>query len=104
MGISVKSRCRNTGEEGTYIRIPKDNFSKIKKACKAFGCLPYFAIVVDEADSITVFILKMEKLLKMFPIGKSTLGWKMNKKNIERYRSDPDIKIIEFSHETKKWW
>src|SRR3989338_7630563 len=46
MGISVKSRCRNTGKEGQYVSIPKKNFDKAMKAAKAFGCVPYFAIVV----------------------------------------------------------
>lgn len=57
MGISVKSRSRNAGTEDTYISIPNENFTKLTKACEAFGCEPYFAIVVDAADLISVFIL-----------------------------------------------
>ena len=47
MGISVKSRSRNTGKEGQYLSIPNDTFPKVEAACKAFGCIPYFAVVVD---------------------------------------------------------
>src|SRR5450759_1235279 len=47
MGISVKARSRNTGTEGQYVSIPNDNFPKLGAACEAFGCSPYFALVID---------------------------------------------------------
>ena len=51
MGISVKSRSRlreGSGEES--VTIPNDNFEKVEEACAAFGCVPYFAVVVDAKD------------------------------------------------------
>lgn len=104
MGISVKSRSRNEGKEGTYVSIPKDNFDKIRKACDAFNCIPYFAIVVDEEDKIYCFILSLKKLLKLFPVGQTTCAWKMTKGHIENYYKDPEIKIFEFSYKTHSWW
>ena len=81
MGISVKSRSRKEGTEGGYLGISNDNFVKIKKACNAFGCVPYCAFVIDEADKIYCFILSMGKLLKMFPKGETLVAWKMDKKH-----------------------
>ena len=52
MGISAKSRSRSPGTEETYVRIPKDGLRKCQEACAAFGCVPYFAVVVDAADSL----------------------------------------------------
>src|ERR1051326_6079977 len=52
MGISVKSRSRTKKAEQDYITIPNDNFIKVATACTAFGCAPYFAIVVDAGDTI----------------------------------------------------
>lgn len=98
MGISVKSRSRNAGKEGTFLSIPNDNFIKAKKACQDFKCTPYFAIVVDQKDKIYVFILSMEHLLKIFPRGNRVVAWKMTDKYIERYRKDPKIKVIEFNY------
>jgi hypothetical protein len=104
MGISVKSRSRNTGKEGQYLSIPNPNFEKARSACDAFGCIPYFAIVVDEGNDIHVFITSMSHLLELHPMKKKVSGWKMSKLWLERYYSDPKIKIFNFKHQTKSWW
>jgi len=49
MGISVKSRTRTPGTENEYVIVKSGDFDKVEAACEAFGCLPYFAIVVDTA-------------------------------------------------------
>ena len=104
MGISVKNRSRNEGKEGTYVSIPNENFGKIEKACDAFGCVPYFAIVVDETDKIVVFILSMKELLKIHPAKNRVSAWTMGKKRIQEYYDNPQIKIFEFKHKTSRWW
>lgn len=104
MGISVKSRCRNTGKEGQYVNIPNRNFERIENACKAFNCVPYIAIVVDEANKITTFLLTVEKLLKLYPKRETTCAWKMTKKHIQEYYEDNEITIFEFNHKTHRWW
>ena len=104
MGISVKSRSRNIGTEKSHLNIPNDNFEKVDKACKAFGCVPYFAILVDGEKSISIFILSQDKLRELFPPGKSVSVWKMGDVYLEKYKSDKDIIIIEFAYETLNWW
>ncbi len=104
MGISVKSRSRNEGKEGTYVSIPNDNFEKVQKACDAFGCIPYFAIVVDERNKIVVFLLSMKELLKLHPARNRVSAWTMGKKKVEEYYQNPNIKIFEFEHKTHSWW
>lgn len=68
MGISVKSRSRNIGKEGQYVSIPNENIEKVDNACLAFGCKPYFAIVVDEDNFIKIYILSKDHLLELFPM------------------------------------
>ena len=104
MGISVKSRSRNTGTDGASLSIPNDNLQKLSAACKSFNCRPYFAIVVDEAASITTFILSQEHLVNISPPGKEVISWKMKKANIAQYKIDPEIKTFRFSTETGNWW
>ena len=103
MGISVKSRSRAEGTEGSYISIPNDNFDKVEKACQAFNCAPYFAIVSDEKDKIYVFILSMNHLRK-FSNGKKVFAWQMTPKHLERYYKDKEIIIFEFDYKNHNWW
>lgn len=58
MGISVKSRTRSKEAEEVYVSIRNDSFDKAEAACTAFGCVPYFAFVVDAGDKIHGFILR----------------------------------------------
>lgn len=104
MGISVKSRSRSEGAEDEYINIPKDNFKKAKDACEAFGCIPYFALVVDAGDRIRAFILPMKHLLTLCPPGKMAAGWKMTEVYLKKYVKDPQIKAFEFRTKTTRWW
>jgi len=104
MGISVKSRSRNKGTEETSVSISNDNFNKIIRASKAFNCVPYFAIVVDEKDKIYAFITSMKHLLELFPKGKRTCEWKMGRKYVQNYYNDPKIMIFEFNYRTHNWW
>lgn len=104
MGISVKSRTRSEGSEEAYVSIPNGSFTKAEAACEAFGCIPYFAIVVDAGNTIRGVILPMTYLLKLFPKGKTASGWKMTKPYLERYARDPEIKSFMFTTDTTKWW
>jgi len=104
MGISVKSRSRSEGSEEEYVSIRNDNFAKAEAACAAFGCVPYFAIVVDAGQIIRGFILPMSHLLTLFPKGKTASGWKMTEQYLKRYEDDPEIKMFEFETKTTKWW
>jgi len=104
MGISVKSRSRSEGSEDEYVSIPNDNFAKAEAACAAFGCVPYFAIIVDAGDTIRGFMLPMNHLLALFPKGKTASGWKMTDQYLKRYEHDPEIKMFEFKTRTIRWW
>lgn len=104
MGISVKSRSRAYGKETQHLNIPNDNFQKVETACGAFGCMPYFAIVIDRGESIIIFILSQQKLLEYFPLGKAVSTWKMREKYLQRYREDKEVYIIEFKSQISNWW
>ena len=104
MGISVKSRSRNPGTEGTYLSIPNDNFEKLEFACAAFGCDSYFAIVVDEADRIDAYILAASVLEEMHPRRLRVCSWKMSANWRKIYESDDRIIKFSFGTNTSQWW
>ncbi len=103
MGISVKSRCRTKTTEQDPVNIPRDNFAKAEAACKAFGCVPYFAVVVDAGDTIRAFILSQKRLCEYFPQGRNA-AWKMTDEYLRHYADDPAIKTFEFRTQTGRWW
>jgi len=104
MGVSVKARSRNTGTESTCLSFGKDNLTKLEKACHDFDCTPYFALVVDAADSISGFILSQKHLLTISPPSKNTVSIKMTKDAISTYESDVAIKTFKFITKTTNWW
>ncbi len=104
MGISVKSRSRMPGTEKDHLALPKREFEQAKRACAAFGCVPYFAIVVDGGDAIRTFLLPMRHLLKIFPGGKKTSAWQMSDNYLKRYYRDSDILIFELAARGTNWY
>jgi hypothetical protein len=104
MGISVKSRSRKPGAEGTYIAIPNKDLAKLDAACMAFACNPYFAFVVDEADTIHVYILSKSHLLALHPPGQKVISWTMRDIWTTKYATDASIKSFKFTTQTLNWW
>lgn len=104
MGISVKSRSRLKGKKHEQLLIPGDQFDKADYACKAFNCKPYFAIVIDEADIIYVYILEMKHLLKLHNRNESGVGWSMSKEKIKSYEEDKKIIKFTLNHRIENWW
>lgn len=104
MGISVKTRSRAEGTDAEGVYIQNGDFKKVEEACKAFGCVPYFSIIVDAGDAIRVYVLSMEHLLEICPMGKLVCNWKMRDKDLSRYEQDQEIKSFMFSSQMGRWW
>jgi hypothetical protein len=104
LGISVKIRSRQTGTESSHLALPHDGFAKAKAACDAFGCTPYFALVIDAGEKIRVFLLSLRHLQKLFPGGRKVSAWQMSEAFLRKYYADHQIKIFEFSAHDQKWF
>ena len=103
MGISVKSRSRNTGTERSVVRIDRDNIEKLNAACKAFGCVPYFAVVVDADQSIQCFLVMSSYLIEQSG-DKKHLYWGMSNRHMAQYKADQRVIMFEFQSRTIRWW
>lgn len=103
MGISVKSRSRYAGNESVSISW-KPDYQKVERACQAFRCKPYYAIVADTGDRIRIFLLSKEHFLRVAKQGKNTVHWGMTQKCLDLYGSDPQIKCVEFAISVNCWW
>jgi len=103
MGISVKARSRNIGTEETYIKIERSNVPKLEATCEAFGCVPYFAVVVDAATTIRCFLMTSDHLVELSG-DREELGLRMRQRDFERYHADERICAFQFESETRRWW
>jgi hypothetical protein len=104
LGISVKSRTRDAKTAHTTVNIKQADLVKIDKACAAFSCKPYFAIIVDHSSTIQCFIVSKEHLLVLCPPGRRYISWKTTDNAVNRCKIDPKIKWLEFSTHTGCWW
>jgi hypothetical protein len=103
MGISVKMRSRVPGNEGTNVKIKNSDEEKLRAACEAFRCQPYFAIVVDEPDTIRCFLMNLGHL-KELTGDRKHLTLDMREIDVEAYRRDPQMIVFEFSYTIHSWW
>ncbi|MBI3865340.1 MAG: hypothetical protein HY290_25985 [Planctomycetia bacterium] len=102
MGISVKSRSRYAGTEGKSVNLPATDFVKAARACEAFHCSPYLAIVVDGSDIIRCFLTRMDHAEKLLGNGKVRY-WRMDRRALDKYRNDPQIKGFEIHTHACSW-
>jgi len=103
MGISVKCRTRPKGKEKESVTIRESDLTNIEKACVAFGCKPYFAIVVDAAYVTRVFITSKESFLKLAP-KKRNCYWGMNDASLKRYTGDKMVMTFMLEAKATRWW
>ena len=104
LGISVKSRSRVPGTEADSVNIggPGD-LAKVAAACDAFQCVPYFAIVVDAAPRMSVFLLSMEHLARLHPSRTGFISWSMTPNRVKQYLADSSIRSLHFVIDSEKW-
>ena len=104
MGISVKSRSRYDGTEKVSVNLRPDGFEKARRACEAFGCVPYYAVVVDGAEAIRGFLVPLTRLLEI--AGGNSDGmryWLMADRNLTAYRTDPLVQRFELHTVACSW-
>ncbi len=104
LGISIKSRSRVAGTFTSAVNIDIDHLAKCRVACEAFGCDPYYAIVVDAGQRIDAFIAPQEAFLEYAPASMSKCSWKMSDEWKRKYASDPRVMAFEMEYRTSNWW
>jgi len=65
-----------TGTERSSLSIPKEEFTKVARACRAFCCTPHFGIVIDGGATLRGYIVPMRHLRRLAPLGKRVASWK----------------------------
>ncbi len=104
MGISVKARSRYDGTEEECVNLPPDGFKKAREACRSFGCIPFYAIVVDSIQGVRCFLLSLDHL-EQIATGKSDKMryWQMRKSFLDTYCTNPNIRWFELRPTNTSW-
>jgi hypothetical protein len=105
MGISCKARSRSPRQMDSSLHVPHDEPEKVKAACAAFNCVPFYSLIIDRGDTTIVFILPLSVMIELHP---DTLtkgfNWSMTEAWIARYQVHPKIVVIEMSTKIVSWW
>jgi len=110
LGVTVKSRTRNVGQEEESVNLfsyqkGKDDRKKLVDACKAFACEPYLAVYVETLDFANLYLTSLAHYDKEYRLreGRAIDNWKMGRKYAEEYEKDPEVKHIRMDFRTTKW-
>jgi len=105
IGISVKSRTRTKNTQHNLVEIANSakrngDIEKIEKACEAFDCIPYFAIVVDNPFEkvINCYLVSKNHFLEEYDNGTKNIRWLMSKKMKQEYEQDEKVECFKFDY------
>ena len=99
LGISVKCRSRAEGTDETSVNLLHANDEKIEAACRAFRCVPYVAVVVDQGSAVRAYLATLQHVRTQYP-GQS---WRMTQAMIKRYETDPHVESFELVSQAGNW-
>jgi Holliday junction resolvase-like predicted endonuclease len=105
IGITVKSRTRIPGTEGTSVRIfGIGDREKLVSACKAFGCEPWIGIYVETFSYADLFLVSLAAYEQAFSIeGRLPTTWRMRRAYLQRYANDANIWQLRIHFEPRRW-
>ena len=90
LGISVKCRSRTEARDEAGVNFLFANDEKIEAACRAFRCVPYVAVVVDQGMTVRGYLTTLQHVRTEYPAQQ----WRMTKAMVQKY--DTDLRIESF--------
>jgi hypothetical protein len=102
LGISVKMRSKILDTKINALNIMVEDIEKAKRACEAFHCQPYFAIIVDQNGRIRGFLVSLKKLLSLYPNPKKVLAFGWSEAKTAQYCQE-GIEHFELRSTDKSW-
>jgi len=110
LGITVKSRTRDSGKEENSVNIfsyqrAKSDRQKLLEACEAFACEPWIAIYVETSEYADVYLTSLRTFDDQYRSERARAidTWKMTEKYRERYKENPNVKHIRIEFHATNW-
>ena len=108
LGVTVKSRTRESGKESesvnVFFRRRKDR-RKLQSACKSFDCEPWLAIYVECGKIADMYLTSLACYDSKYKNKKAKAidAWSMTKRPTMAYASDPNVAHIHFEFDDGNW-
>ena len=108
LGITVKSRTRDSGKETASVNIFKNKHQdreKLKQACKTFGCDPWIAVYVECESDAELHLISLDHYDSKYRSKKKCVvdAWSMSQKSKTEYDLDPRVACIRSTFAHKMW-
>lgn len=108
LGITVKSRTRDSGKETASVNIFKNKHEdreKLKQACKTFGCDPWIAVYVECESDAELYLISLDHYDSKYRSKKKRVvdAWSMSQKSKTEYDLDPQVACIRSTFAPKMW-
>lgn len=97
MGISVKMRSWLSSSS-----LQVRELNKLNEACENFNVMPYIALVNDNHNTISIFIMTKEVFMRH--VNNKDHDFSMSDKHLRDCFSDPDIISIQMKYEAVNWF
>lgn len=99
LGISVKCRSRAETMDQAGVNLLHKHDEKIEGACRAFGCVPYVAVVVDQGSAVRGYLTTLHHARTQYP----AQSWRMSPAMTQQYERDPLIEWFELVSQAGNW-
>ncbi len=110
LGITVKSRTRDSGKEAVSVNIlsnQKDSTDRAKllAACEAFACEAWLAVYVESSESADLYLTSLKHYDEKYRPSKPRAidTWNMGNKEKSAYAADPNVWHIHVAFSVTNW-
>ncbi len=108
LGITVKSRTRDSGKETAGVNIFKNDHhdrEKLTNACEAFNCVPWIAVYVECETDAELYLISLAHYDGRYGNKQKRVvdTWSMSQKSKQEYDSDPEVFCIHSRFAHKMW-
>jgi Holliday junction resolvase-like predicted endonuclease len=108
LGITVKSRTRESGRESESVNVfflKRKDRKKLQSACESFECKPWLAIYVECGKIADLYLTSLANYDRNYKSKKASAidAWSMTKRPTKAYSMDPSVAHIHFEFNDEKW-
>jgi len=107
LGITVKSRSRESGKDNISVNIFRRSMSdraKVIEACRAFACSPWIGVYVEGENYANIYLTSLENYdAKYRRPDRAVDVWRMGPRDRLAYRRDSSVKNLRIVFHATNW-